>query len=142
VVAVPKKRPSNAQSRGYEFEEKFAEALGAKPIKGSGSLWYAKLDIDGHGQVLFSLKHTDAQSFRVTKGLMAEAVREATGEQEAALAVSVDGEVFVVQRAAEWIEARKDKSKTAFIPQTKSEIKSKSARIPYMLREIAANDEK
>lgn len=141
ATTIPKKRPDTAQSRGYIFEETFAKALGTKPIKGSGSLWYAKLDIAAHGQVLFSLKHTDAKSFSVTKDLMREAVREAKGEQEAVLAVSVQGEVFIVQRAAEWIEARKDKSKTAFIPQTKSELKTKSSRVPYMLRQAALNNE-
>lgn len=67
-----------AQERGYDFEDDWADLFGSKVQKGSGNLWYAKLDVPT-GQMIWSLKHTDAESFRVTPEMIEEAIEAVYG---------------------------------------------------------------
>lgn len=138
---MKKKTP---QEKGYEFERDWAEIFGVKPVKGSGSLWYLKLDV-GTSHVLFSCKHTDHQSFRVTKDLMREAVTAINGpggsggETEPGLAISVDGEIFVVQRAGDWLRGRTEEG-MAFIKPDKGEAKRRRSKVPSMMRDLDDHD--
>lgn len=66
------------QQRGYDFEDAWADLFGTSVQKGSGNLWYAKLDVPS-GQMIWSLKHTDAESFRVTGDMIEEAIQAVYG---------------------------------------------------------------
>lgn len=120
------------QGRGYSFEKIFGDALGMKPTKGSGNQWFAKMDLGG-SQILISCKHTDAQSFRVEKRHLSEIQRACSGGQEPALAIDVDGEVYVLQRAGDWMAARTEDS-TKFIQPQKAAMKRETVRVPGILR--------
>lgn len=123
----------NAQRRGYDFEARFAKVLGAKPTRGSGSHWTAKMDVST-GSLLVSCKHTDASSFRVTKGHMREIQKECQGEQEPVLAIDVDGEVYIVQRAGDWLAARTAAAGTEYISSSKADVRRATAKVPALLR--------
>lgn len=120
------------QESGAQFEEVIADALGVKPTRGSGNQWFAKMDV-ATGHVLFSCKWTGSQSFRVEKGHMREIQGHCEGDQEPALAISVGGEVYVVQRAGDWLAGR-TKEDSAFIEPSKADIKRLTARVPALLR--------
>jgi hypothetical protein len=120
------------QGRGYSFEKVFGAALGMKPRRGSGSLWYLKLDLGGD-TIMIECKHTDASSYRMTKGLLRKIQRFCSGGQEPALAVDIDGEVYVIQKAGDWIASRTvDASK--FIQPQKGDIKRATGKIPALMR--------
>lgn len=124
-------RGNTSQARGYSFEEVFGEAIGVKPTKGSGNQWFAKMDLNGES-ILVSCKHTDADSFRVTKGHLREIQKACVGEQEPVMAIDVNGEVYIVQRAGDWIASRT--SEANFIEPAKADIKRARARVPVLLR--------
>ena len=92
----------------------------------------------GGAHILVSCKHTDAESFRVTKGHLREVQRACTGEQEPAMAIEVGGEVFVIQRAGDWIASRTSDA-AQFIEPSKADKKRARSRIPVLLR--GDNDE-
>jgi hypothetical protein len=124
------------QEKGYEFEEKFAEALGAKPTRGSGNQWFAKMDIGG-AEILWSCKHTDNESFRMAKSLMRE-VQDAIigqggigGSTIPGMAISVDGEVYCTIRAEDFLRLIQEEVK--FVQPSKGEAKRQRAKIPKLL---------
>jgi len=126
------------QKRGRRFESYWASLFGVKPIKGSGSLWYAKLDVADGGSILWSCKHTEDQSFRMTKGLMREAQEAILGQGGVGgqtipgMAISVDGEVFVTLRAEDFMALYQKDGK--WIPKSKGEEKRARSKIPSILR--------
>lgn len=128
-------RKKTAQEEGYDFEGRFGAVLGVKPTRGSGNQWTAKMDL-GDASVLVSCKHTQAQSFRVEKGHLREIQSHCVGEQEPVMAIDVDGEIFIVQRAGDWIAGRTEEG-GRFIEPSRSEIKRRTARIPALLRETS-----
>jgi hypothetical protein len=77
-VSNPFEDRKTPQQRGYDFEEAWADLFGSSVQKGSGNLWYAKLDVPT-GQMIWSLKHTDAESFRLTGDMIDEAVEAVYG---------------------------------------------------------------
>lgn len=127
------------QKAGRRFEAFWASLFGVKPIKGSGSLWYAKLDVADGGSILWSCKHTDNQSFRISRELMAEAQQAILGQGGVGgdtipgIATSVDGEVYVTLRADDFLRIFQEDSK--WIPQSKGEEKRARSRIPSLLRD-------
>jgi hypothetical protein len=129
---VKKTQGKNSQERGYSFEKVFGDVLGLEPTRGSGNQWFAKMDLNG-AAILVSCKHTDAESFRVTKGHLREIQRACTGEQEPALAIDVDGEVFIVQRAGDWIASRTSDA-AQFIEPSKADAKRARSKVPVLLR--------
>lgn len=135
-------KKKTAHEKGYAFEEQWAAIFGTKPTKGSGALWWLKMDV-GTSHVLFSCKHTDHQSFRVTKDLFRELIDAISGpggigsESEPALAISVDGEIFVVQRADDWVRGRTEDG-MGFIRPDKGTEKRRRAKLPAMLRDAEA----
>jgi hypothetical protein len=69
----PRRRPGeSSQKHGTRFEHFWAAIFGVKPTLGSGNQWFSKMDV-GDSAVLWSCKHTDADSFRLSKDLMREA---------------------------------------------------------------------
>jgi len=138
---VPRKGDTAAQS-GYRFEAFWARLFGVKPVRGSGSQWYAKLDVAA-ASLLFSCKHTDAASFRVTKELMREAERAVNGPGGVggstipALAISVQGDVFVTLRAEDflYILDQGPADEGFKLKSSKAETKSRRSKIPAILRE-------
>jgi hypothetical protein len=126
------------QKTGRRFEKFWASLFGVKPVKGSGSLWYAKLDVSD-ASIMWSCKHTDDQSFRVSKELMREAEEAVLGqggvggETIPGLAVSVDGEVLVTLRAEDFLRLFQSQGK--WIPKSKGEEKRARSRIPSLLRD-------
>jgi hypothetical protein len=135
-------KQSSPQELGYQFEETFAKALGVKPQKGSGSHWTARMDV-ADGEILWSLKKTTNESFRLTKGLISEVVSAVFGmggvgpSTTPGVAVDVDGEVLVILRAADF-RRMVLQDRVQYMPQTKDEIRRSSARIPALLRDPEA----
>jgi hypothetical protein len=141
-VRTQRRRPDeSAQAAGRRFERFWAALFGVKPVKGSGSLWYAKMDV-GDGSILWSCKHTDHESFSISTGLMREAQQAITGpggvggETLPGLAVSVGGEAYVTLRAEDFLRLFKTAA-TGYIEPSKGEAKRARARLPGLLREEA-----
>lgn len=131
-------KTNTPQEDGYDFEERFGSVLGVRPTRGSGNQWHAKMDL-GDGSVLVSCKHTRAGSFRVTKSHLREIQSYCTGTQEPVEAIDVDGEVYIVQRAEDWLAARTT-TEGRFLEPSRAEIKRRTARIPSLLRETQHED--
>ncbi len=125
-------RSETPQEKGYSFEKTFGAALGMEPTRGSGNQWFAKMDLGG-SQVLISCKHTNAQSYRIEKQHLREIQRYCSGMQEPAMAIDIDGEVYVLQRAGDWIASRTEEA-TRFIQPQKAEMKRATASVPGLLR--------
>lgn len=129
----------SAQKTGYRFERYFASLFGVKPTKGSGAVWTAKMDV-ADGSILWSLKHTDANSFRVYKGLMREVVEAINGlggvggDTIPGIAISVDGEMYTVLRAEDFINLLTSRESPAYIKPSKAEEKRRRARVPNILK--------
>lgn len=134
---MKKARGNSSQERGYSFEKVFGDVLGLEPTRGSGNQWFAKMDING-AEILVSCKHTDADSFRVTKGHLREIQKACVGEQEPVMAIDVNGEVYIVQRAGDWIASRT--SEASFITPNKSDVKRARTRVPILLRGDESNE--
>lgn len=137
-----RRRPGESpQGAGRRFERFWASLFGVKPIKGSGSLWYAKLDV-GDGSILWSCKHTDAASFSITRELLREAQAAVTGQGGVGgdtipgLAVAIDGgaEVVVTLRAEDFLRLLQTSAR-AYIEPSKGEVKRARAALPGLLRE-------
>lgn len=69
---------SSPQQRGRDWEKQFAATYGGKPVAGSGSGPIYKLDVD-HVTILWSLKHTDDESIRLTAKDFRETLAGAEG---------------------------------------------------------------
>lgn len=127
------KPPKTPQEEGYDFEARFGEILGMDVTRGSGNQWFAKGDL-GSGAMLGECKHTTHQSFSVTKALFRKLLASCRGEQEPFMAIDVDGEIFIVQRAGDWIASRTEEGRRFFAEQ-RSEAKRQTSRTPLLLRE-------
>ena len=123
---------------GISCEERFAKRLGTTPHRGSGNKWYCRLDT-GNGQpILWSLKFTTANSFRVTRADLEEAVAatDAPGGSGTipALGVGIADEVDLVVMRADDLLALLSEDVT-YVTPSKSEQKRAAARIPTLLRD-------
>jgi hypothetical protein len=136
----PFKRPGDSpQKTGRRFEAFWARLFGVEPQRGSGNLWYLKLDV-GDGSILWSCKHTDAESFRLSKATMRE-VEEAINGQGGiggtilpGIATSVDGEVYCTLRAEDLLRILQSDAAKYIVP-SKGEQKRSRARLPALLRD-------
>lgn len=63
---------------GIKFERLFTKIFGGKRQKGSGTLWYQRLDVEGKS-LLISLKATSHGSYRITKHDIDEAFEATKG---------------------------------------------------------------
>lgn len=86
------------QEKGFDYEKQMAAKIGARLQPGSGSQWYAKLDLSGRG-MLWSLKHTGKDFFRISKAILSEGIG-AANEAGAIPGWMIDiaGEDFVLMR--------------------------------------------
>lgn len=135
----PFRRPGETpQKAGTRFELFWARVFGVRPTRGSGNQWFAKLDVPDGGAILWSCKHTDAESFRLTKHIMREAQEAATGmgssgEMIPGVATAVDGEVLVTLRAEDFL--RMFTANVAYITPSRGEQKRARAKIPELMRD-------
>lgn len=132
-----RKRPrvgATPQQEGRRFEPFWAKALGVEPTRGSGNQWYAPLDV-GDVSFLFSLKETQAESFRISRELMREVERQITGSRIPAMAVAVDGgEVFVTLRGEDFLRLI-NSDQARYVTRSRGEQKRSRAKIPEILRD-------
>ncbi len=126
------------QQSGRRFERFFAKLFGVEPTRGSGNLWFAKLDV-GDGSITWSLKWTSKSSFSMTRELLREAdraVHENGDNSIPGVAVSVDdgAEVFVTFRASDLMRLLSTEQ-ARYVTPTKSEQKRRIASTPSILRD-------
>src|SRR3990167_8912857 len=62
------------QNQGYQFEKDLANEFGLKRVSGSGSVWFSKLDLTGHG-IRWSLKYTSKNQFPINFADIVEAIQ-------------------------------------------------------------------
>lgn len=127
------------QQNGRLFERYWANLFGVEPIRGSGNQWTSKMDVID-GAILWSLKHTQHDSFRVTKELMREVERAINGpggiggNTIPGIAVSLSGEPFVTLRAEDFLRLLEgDASK--YLAPSKGEAKRSRSKVPQIMRE-------
>lgn len=139
-MKAPRRRPGESpQKAGSRFERFWASVFGVKPTRGSGNQWHAKMDV-GDTAILWSCKHTDKESFAVSKALFREVEEAITGQGGIGgstipgLATSVDGEVIVSMRAEDLLRLLNSDAARYVVP-SKGEQKRARARIPALLRE-------
>lgn len=91
------------QQKGIDYEARLAKLLGADLVPGSGNQWYAKGDLSGRA-ILWFLKHTGKDFFRVSKAVLHEAITASnkTGAIPA-WAIDIAGEDFIMMRANDFI---------------------------------------
>ena len=96
------------QEEGRAYEERFAESIGAVPVKGSGA-FFSKLDVRGVS-VLWSCKWAGRhKSFRVTEDHIQEAVSAIYGpggiggDSIPAMAIQTENEELAVIRMSDLI---------------------------------------
>lgn len=130
-----KTKSGTPQDSGRMWEKVWASLFGVKPVKGSGSFWFAKMDVDD-GSILWSLKRTENKSFSFTPGLMHEvesAIKEqGFGAQRAGVAIEVDGEQFCILRAEDMVYALTKLE--PYRDASKHEAKRHNADVPLLLR--------
>jgi len=140
MLKKPKKPGATPQEEGRLFEKFWAKLFGVKPVRGSGNIWYAKLDVNS-STFLFSCKNTKNKSFSVSKEIMKE-VEEAIngqggmgGETIPALASAIENEeVYVTMRAEDFMRLIQSDQSDLIVP-TKGEQKRARSQIPGILRE-------
>lgn len=131
-----------AQQAGRDWEKRFAKLVGAELVPGSGSAWYAKLDVNGIS-VLWSLKWTGKETFTVTKSLVREAVHAVDapggvgGGVLPGVAIEVDGESFVMFRASDFVGALESEKPLTYqsADPKGAEARRAASRIPALLRD-------
>lgn len=143
--ANPFQRPGeSAQKTGRRFERFFANLFGVDPQRGSGNLWYAKMDV-GDGAMLWNLKFSEQEVLRFGKYRVRDLLREAEqaingqggvgGSIIPGVAIAEeDGEVFVSLRAEDFLRIVRSDVVTHVVP-SRGEQKRQRARVPALLRD-------
>lgn len=136
----PRRRPGeSSQKHGTRFEKFWAKIFGVEPTRGSGNQWFAKLDV-GDGSILWSCKHTDSESFSMTKKLMREAEDAINGPGGVGgttlpgIATSLDGDVYVTLRAEDFLRIVQSDAVTYVTPSMGAQKRARS-KIPALLRD-------
>lgn len=139
MKAPPRRPGESSQKHGNRFERFWAGLFGVKPTRGSGNQWFAKMDV-GDGAILWSCKHTDHESFSLSKKLMREAEGAINGPGGVGgstlpgIATSLEGEVFVTLRAEDFLRLMSHPN-ARYIEPSKGEQKRNRAKLPAILRE-------
>lgn len=126
------------QENGRLYEKYIADLLGMNTVKGSGSLWYNKLDVDGRGMII-SAKYTEKNSYALSSGVIQESIAGANGsggvgaETIPALVLGIGGEDMAVMRLSDLRGLLTDNTKL-FEPSEKEQKKS-VAKVPRILRD-------
>jgi hypothetical protein len=124
---------SKAQQDGIDFEKRFADLIGGQLTPGSGNQWYAKLDVSSRG-ILFSLKHTGKNFFRITKDVLREAIVAANQEGcIPAWALDIAGEDFILMRGHDFRMLMEEDHKV--VAKSKRTAKRKRAATPVLMRD-------
>lgn len=132
---------------GTQFEKLFAKLFGGKEVPGSGNQPFRKMDTEQGTFILWSLKATSQESFRITKkdlDEVYEAVRGLGGVGSgtvAGLAICfVEGDeptssdkIFAVLDMDDYVMQLKEKPEI-FSP-SKADIKYAKAKVPQLLRQ-------
>lgn len=127
---------------GAAFEKRLAEAVGGRIQPGSGSKWFARLDVRDR-VILWSAKATTKDRFSLHAELMEEACDAVlgpggVGEGIGALAVSLKetgtsaDEELVVMRLNDFLALMRE---PPIYQPTKLEIRDVRARTPQLFRE-------
>lgn len=125
------------QQAGIDFENEFNKKIGGKLVPGSGSRWHSKLDVNGKS-ILWSLKCTKFDSFRMTKDLLWEAITAVSGpggkgsSTYPGMAVRMGSEDFVVMRLSDFMEIFTEEEK--IFKTDKTHAKKKAAMTPKFNR--------
>ena len=135
--SVLRKRPrpgATPQEEGRRFEPFWARFFGVEPTRGSGNQWSAPLDVGDVG-FLFSLKETQAESFRVSRELMREVERQISGNRIPGMAVAIDGgEIFVTLRGEDFLRLI-NSDQARYVTPSRGAQKRSRAKIPEILRD-------
>lgn len=130
-------KEKSPQENGRLYEAYLADLLGMKTVKGSGALWYNKLDVEGNG-LLISAKYTEKNSYALSAGVVQEAIAATTAvggvgaDTIPALALGIGGEDLVVMRLEDLRGLLTDGAK--LFEQSTKEQKKSVANIPRILR--------
>lgn len=127
---------------GGQWELDFAQKFGAKVQPGSGNKPHAKLDVAGKN-ILWSLKATQGESFRLSPEEIEEAITGARGLGGPGvipgMAIRVGDYDVVVMLAGDLIDVL-TQPEAHSIPERKSDRRRREAAIPGILREANDND--
>jgi len=113
------------QDDGRDFEVRWAKRVGAEKHKGSGNHYLRPLDASNRARYLWSCKHTGKESIRITLDDIKEIVRAIDGPGgiggsiQPVMALSINGEEFVLQRADDWLDEHTEDAKVEFIQSDK-----------------------
>jgi hypothetical protein len=111
-----------SQDRGRDFEGRWAKRIGGQVSKGSGNYYLWRLDVRSRSRYLWSLKHTDKESFRLTYSDIREVETAAISEGvQPVMAISIGGREYVLQPADDWIQEHTQEADVKFIKPDKSE---------------------
>lgn len=130
-----------AQERGRDFEREWAKRVGARQHKGSGNYYLQPLDASNRARYLWSCKHTDNEVIRITLDDIREVVRAVDGpgglggETQPVMALSINGEQFVLQRANEWLDEHTEDAKVEFIKPDKQTERLARRNVSPLFRE-------
>lgn len=127
------------QEEGFEFEKWFANLFDAKLQPGSGSQWFAKLDVDGN-TILWSLKSTSKDTLTLSRAILREAIEHAgRAGMMPGWAGQVDGERLVVLRADDL--ARLFEEQATLRRQRKADARRDRAKLPVALRHAIEDED-
>jgi hypothetical protein len=123
------------QEEGRHWERRFAKLLGADLVPGSGSQWFAKLDVNDR-TILWGLKWSK-DSFKITKGILREVIKHATkiGSSNSipGWGFEIGGEDFVLLRANDFVALFEDGNYV--IEPLASAQKRARSKVPLILRD-------
>lgn len=126
----------DAQGRGRDFERRWAKQIGGQLSKGSGNYYLWRLDVRSRSRYLWSLKHTDKESFRLTLDDIREVEKVAINEGVApVMAISIRGREYVLQPAQDWIDEHKESAEAKFIKPDKAEERIAKRKTSPLFRE-------
>lgn len=122
------------QQAGIDYEKRMAKVIGARIQPGSGNQWFAKLDLSGRS-VLWSLKHTGKDFFRITKAILSEAIHAANDEGSIpGWMIDIAGEDFVLMRGNDFRMLMEEETK--IIAEDKGAAKRRRAGTSSLRRGI------
>lgn len=135
----------SAQKGGFRFETFWAKFFGTEPTKGSGSQWFAKLDVSTTA-ILFSLKHSANDVLKFGRYRLKDLFRETDeavngpggvgGSTVGAVAIHEEetGEIYVIFRGSDFLRMAQTGDIHYIVPSKGSQKRSR-AKIPALLRD-------
>jgi hypothetical protein len=127
-------------AKGFDFEEKFAEEIGAKLVPGSGNGWFARQDVDGCRK-LWQLKSTTTKKNPIDLDVIRDTIDAVEGpggvggDVEPGWALEIGGEVFVMERLSDWKRRFTESERIIIGSEEKAQAKRRLARTPQLFRD-------